>query len=136
MIRARIAVLGVVTLFAMSALVVGVSTLAGKALGKASHVTTADCTMTGTHYTVTIQHAQLSESTIHARLCDTLTVKNEDPTLRLMAFGPHEHHQPYDGITEEVLAQGQSLSVTLNQVGTFTFHDHIHDELQGTFTVE
>lgn len=136
MTRVMFAVFGVVALFAVGILIFDVSTLAGKALGPTSRAATVDCATTNTTYTVTVQHSRLSTSSVHARLCDRLTIVNDDPTLRLMAFGPHDHHQPYDGITEQVLAQGQSLSVTLNQAGTFTFHDHLHDELQGTFTIQ
>jgi uncharacterized membrane protein YukC len=52
-----------------------------------------------------------------------------------VAFGLHEHHVPYDGTTEKILIQGQSLTVTLVQAGNFRFHDHWHDQIQGTFTV-
>lgn len=84
---------------------------------------------------VTITDNKLSTAYLEGKLCDTLTIRNNDNTLRLMAFGPHDKHQPYDGITEEVLTKGQSLHVTLNQLGTFSFHDHIHDELVTYFTV-
>jgi hypothetical protein len=67
--------------------------------------------------------------------CDSLTITNLDDKERLVAFGLHEHHVPYDGITEKILIQSQSLTVTLVQAGHFRFHDHWHDEVQGTFTV-
>ena len=67
--------------------------------------------------------------------CDILTITNLDDKERLMAFGLHEHHVPYAGITEKILIQSQSLTVTLVQAGHFRFHDHWHDEVQGTFTV-
>lgn len=70
-----------------------------------------------------------------AALCDTLTITNPDDRLRLLAFGPHEHHQPYDGVTEKVLDHGQSLTITLNQAGTYSFHDHLDDAAVGHFTV-
>jgi hypothetical protein len=84
---------------------------------------------------VVIENSQLSVAHVDAKLCDTLTLINKDTRLRVMAFGQHDNHQAYDGVTEQVLAEGQSLTVTLNQLGTFRFHDHTQDEVQGTFTV-
>lgn len=134
--RAKIAILGVVTLLIMIAIAVVVVLLAGKALGTPTQHDATACADTGTEYIVTIKNSQLSINDIHARRCDKLTVVNDDNTLRLMAFGRHDHHQSYDGVTEKVLAQNQSFTVTLDQTGSFTFHDHLHDEVQGTFTVQ
>ena len=64
-----------------------------------------------------------------------LTFKNIDPTTREIAFGPHAQHVPYDGVAERILSQGQSFTITLNQTGNFQWHDHVHDDLTGTFTV-
>ena len=134
--RAKIAILGVVTLLIMVAIAIVVVLLASKALGTPAHHEATACADTGTEYIVTVHNSQLSINDIHARRCDKLTVANDDKTLRLMAFGRHDHHQSYDGVTEKVLAQGQSFTVVLDQAGTFTFHDHLHDDVQGTFTVQ
>lgn len=103
-----------------------------------SHTDTAriaNCPRTYTSYRVILQHDTATPSHINAHQCDTLTIINDDPEARLVAFGPHEHHQPYDGVTERLLTTGQQLTVTLRQIGTFQFHDHLHDEVQGSFTV-
>jgi len=73
--------------------------------------------------------------TIAAR-CDTLTIKNMDDVDRMMAFGVHDHHMTYDGIETRDLLRNQSFSVTLTQTGSFTFHDHMNDEVSGTFEVQ
>ncbi len=72
---------------------------------------------------------------VSARRCDTLTITNEDSEAREVAFGLHEDHVPYDGVSERVLGKGQSVLVTLNETGSFRWHDHLHDEVQGRFTV-
>ena len=136
MTRTKIAVFGVVTIIAIGAVVAGVSLLAGNALGTTKQPAIAPCTTAKSQYTVTIHNNKLDINNMHAHLCDTLTIVNADKTIRLIAFGQHDHHQPYDGIEEQALTQDQSLRVTLNQAGTFTFHDHLHDEVQGTFTVQ
>lgn len=95
------------------------------------------CKAAGTpaHYTMVVKDAQVLPDTIHGKQCDTLTIVNKDNLAREVAFGPHEDHVPYDGVAERVLNQGQSLTVTLNQTGSFRWHDHLHDEVQGYFTV-
>jgi hypothetical protein len=87
------------------------------------------------HYVVFQNNNVMPDHTV-ARLCDTLTITNQDNRLRLIAFGPHEHHISYDGISEKLLSQNQSLTVTLVKAGSFTFHDHIDDALHGSFTVQ
>ena len=89
----------------------------------------------GTLYQVTIQNNQVSATTIQAHLCNQLTIINRDNVVREIAFGVHSHHDAYDGVTEKILTQNQSLTVTLNSLGSFRWHDHLHDEVQGTFTV-
>jgi hypothetical protein len=84
---------------------------------------------------VVIQNNKVIPVNTVAPLCDSLTITNLDDKERLVAFGLHEHHVPYDGTTDKILIQGQSLTVTLVQAGHFRFHDHYHGEIQGTFTV-
>lgn len=93
---------------------------------------------TGQHktYQVTIQNGKVLPARTEAHKCDTLVITNADSRARLIAFGPHDHHVSYDGVSERVLGQGQSLSITLVTPGTFTFHDHdAYPDTQGTFTV-
>lgn len=90
---------------------------------------------TGIHYTIVIQDDTVTPSNTQAALCDKLTITNRDGKERLMAFGRHQGHAPYDGVEEKMLAKDQSLTITLEQTGSFRFHDHIQDEVQGTFSV-
>lgn len=90
---------------------------------------------TGDAHTVVISNSKPSTSHVYGKLCDTLTFRNKDDITREIAFGNHDHHVPYDGVAEKVLNQNQSFTVTLNQVGTFHWHDHEHDEVEGYFTV-
>jgi hypothetical protein len=136
MTRTRIAVIGVAILCAVAILGMAVFMIAQNTLHADTPQAVTACSTTGTTYTVYITNAQLSINDIHAKRCDTLTITNNDATLRIMAFGVHDKHLTYDGVTEKTLAQGQSLSVTLNQTGTFTFHDHLNDAVKGTFVVE
>src|SRR6185369_429543 len=77
----------------------------------------------GAVHVVKIRDNKLSTQHTQAKLCDRLVIKNLDGRNRLMAFGVHEHHTAYDGMEEKELRGGQSFTITLNQSGTFIFHD-------------
>ena len=87
------------------------------------------------HYTAVITEGKVTGDHIVGKLCDSLTITNRDNVSREIAFGPHEDHVPYDGVAERVLNKGQSLTVTFNQTGSFHWHDHLHDEIEGFFAV-
>jgi FtsZ-interacting cell division protein ZipA len=91
----------------------------------------------GQHEThdVTIRNDKVTPQHTSSKRCDTLTIINFDNQDRIIAFGQHEHHTAYDGITERYLNYQGKFSVTLVQPGNFRFHDHEQDEVQGTFTV-
>jgi plastocyanin len=89
----------------------------------------------GHHYVIVIRDSTVNPDRIVTKLCDTITFTNEDNVTRELAFGAHENHVPYDGVTERALHEDQSLTITLNQIGTFEFHDHDHDEVAGSFSV-
>lgn len=86
-------------------------------------------------HTATIQDDKVVPQHTVAKRCDTLTIVNLDDQDRIIAFGQHEHHTAYDGVTERYVNQNGKFSVTLVQPGNFRFHDHEQDEVQGTFKV-
>lgn len=94
-----------------------------------------NCTKPGVSHFVYIQDGKAQPATISGALCDMLTIINKDPKLRVIAFGPHDRHIAYDGVSEQVLAENQSMTISLNQAGTYEFHDHVDDSSIGTFTV-
>lgn len=100
-----------------------------------STANTVTCNQKGVEHIVVIKNNVAVPNDITGKLCDTLTVKNEDDVTRFMAFGRHDNHQAYDGVGERTLGKGQSFTVTLDKTGEFLFHDHLHDEVHGTFTV-
>jgi hypothetical protein len=84
---------------------------------------------------VIIENGAVVPKHTSARHCDTLVITNLDKQQRLMAFGKHDKHISYDGVSEQLVAQEQSLTVRLVSTGTYLFHDHEADETSGTFTV-
>ena len=73
---------------------------------------------------------------VSANRCEVLKITNLDTAGRLMAFGVHDHHTAYDGISEKALSKGQSFTVTLIQKGNFLVHDHDDEEVGSTFEVK
>ncbi len=128
-----IAALGVAAVISVSGLLARVATL--YLIGYQAGTQAVTCTKPGAPHVVTIQNNAPSSAHITGKLCDTLTIINNDPKLRLIAFGPHDQHVAYDGVTEQILAEGQSLTVTMNQAGTYTLHDHLDVKIQATFVV-
>ena len=85
---------------------------------------------------VIIQNNKATPSHVTANRCEILKISNLDSTDRLMAFGVHDHHMSYDGISEKALSNGQSFTVTLVQNGDFLVHDHDDEEVGSTFQVK
>lgn len=89
----------------------------------------------GAQLQAVIKQDRVMPASLQASLCDRLTITNNDHRTREIAFGQHEHHEAYDGVTEKILNQGQSMTILLNQIGNFRFHDHDDDTVQATFVV-
>lgn len=94
-----------------------------------------ECKHTGQLYTVVIENNRVSPENTDAHLCDKLLFVNRDTTVRAISFGPHEKHVPYDGVSVKNLNHNQSFTITLNMAGLYQYHDHIHDEVSGFFSV-
>jgi len=88
------------------------------------------------NHTITVKNNDAVVSSDVILRCDTLSVINLDDTSRMMAFGVHDNHTSYDGVTEKVLNKGESFTVTLVQAGEFIVHDHDNDTVQAKFHVQ
>ncbi len=108
----------------------------GKNATKHEKAEVVECSQQGFEHIVEIKDSKVTPQYLDGRVCDKLTIINRDDKLRIIAFGLHDSHIYYDGITEKVLRKDQNLSVTLNQPGAYLFHDHIQDEVQGQFNVQ
>ncbi len=69
-----------------------------------------------------------------ANRCDTLTFVS-DAGSRTFVFGTHPDYTSYGGLYEVIARSGRPEIVTLNQTGTFMFHDHDDPSVMGHFTV-
>ncbi|HJQ08270.1 MAG TPA: cytochrome o ubiquinol oxidase subunit IV [Candidatus Saccharimonadales bacterium] len=84
---------------------------------------------------VVIKNGQVAPAHTAARVCDTLTFINEDSVVREMTFGTHPRHGAYAGESELTVRKGRGKTITLTEPGTYQFHDHLHEETAGSFTV-
>lgn len=106
-----------------------------EAIGQIGGVRTGACQEIGASHIVTITNGAVDVPLTEAHLCDTLTFVNKDSQKRDISFGPHPHHESYGGESEVVVTSGRSETITLNQAGTFIFHDHLDPDMNGRFTV-
>ncbi|MEO6513921.1 MAG: cupredoxin domain-containing protein [Candidatus Saccharimonadales bacterium] len=127
----------VVACFVLAAIgvIAGSVLVSNKMLTAHSEASAMTCKVTGKTIDVRIQNDVMSPRVITAHRCDTLVIKNLDPVTREIGFGEHDSHKAYDGVTEKVIRQNESFTVTLIQAGSYHFHDHFHDEVEGLFTV-
>ncbi len=132
--RNQLLLVALVGLSLVSASVFAISELRSDRAG-ANHAQVHTCTQKGKQHTVTIQNDQVQPKDLEVKLCDTLTIKNKDTTMRKIGFGVHEQHSSYDGVREKTIGFNSSFTITFNQTGTYLYHDHYHDEVSGTFSV-
>lgn len=97
---------------------------------------TGACHGVGENYKITVSNGVVSPNYIEAKQCDTLTFINEDKDAREMTFGTHPNHGAYGGEYEVIVRKGRAKSITLNQAGTFEFHDHLDPSVTGSFSVQ
>jgi plastocyanin len=119
----------------LGAMVVGVAVTAGNKLLTRHTEASMLCMTTGKTIEVKIKDDVMAPRVITAHRCDRMTVTNLDPTTREIGFGEHDRHTAYDGVTEKIIRQNESFTISFSKTGTFHFHDHFHDEVEGQFTV-
>jgi cytochrome o ubiquinol oxidase operon protein cyoD len=105
----------------------GIAQVSGQATGA--------CVGQSSMHMVMIENDAPNPRHTDAKRCDTIMFMNMDTMTREIAFGPHENHEVYGGVAELPLTAGQSQTLTLSEAGTHAFHDHLHDEMTGDFTV-
>ena len=107
----------------------------GEAIAQVNGQKTGACQEIGTNHQVILKDYVASPRHIDARQCDTLTFVNEDQQVKDMAFGEHPNHTAYAGQLDIITYNGHPETITLSQTGTYKFHDHLHEETNGDFTV-
>jgi len=92
---------------------------------------------TGKHaiHKAVIEGDKVAPRHTNAKRCDTLVITNTDEQPRIIAFGVHDEHVTYDGVTERYVSPEGEFEVRLIEPGSFRFHDHNEEDVTGTFTV-
>jgi plastocyanin len=93
------------------------------------------CDSVGPTIPVEILASGFAPATITAKRCDTVQFKNSTAKDIIVAFGPHEQHIAYPGLSDSLLRPGSSTSVLVSVPGNYPVHDHIGDVLTGTLIV-
>lgn len=96
---------------------------------------TGACQAIKANHQIILVHGAISPTQITAHLCDTLSFTNQDSVTRTIAFGTVDKPAPYVGQNGVIVRKGQSETITLNQVGNYSFYDNLSHNLTGTFTV-
>ncbi len=96
---------------------------------------TGACQTAGIRYRVTISEGKTTPATTIARLCDTLTFINEDGVTHDIMFGTQTTRVTYGGEFGVAVRKGYAKTITLNQVGSFEFHDELDQRISGKFSV-
>lgn len=96
---------------------------------------TGACSEHKENHIVTIKESLVTPLQVQAERCDTLTFINEDAMEREIVFGVHPAQESYGGEFEVPLESGEPETITLNQTGSFVFHDHHEPGVSGQFRV-
>lgn len=88
------------------------------------------------NHKVVIKDGIVNPKNTVANHCDTLTFINQDDTERIIGFGIHPDHGAYAGESELIALKGRNKTITLSESGTYTFHDRLHPDTFGGFTVD
>ncbi len=88
------------------------------------------------NHKIIIRDGVVTPGFVEARQCETISFIKEDNIPRAIAFGSHPQHLSYAGETELKLHKNRANTITLNQLGTYQFHDHLNPETAGYFAVK
>lgn len=96
---------------------------------------TGACKAVHANHKIRLSNGKASPLHTEAHLCDALTFINEDEIMREVTFGTHPQHGSYAGHFELPVRKRRGNTITLNQVGTYQFHDHLDPAISGVFAV-
>jgi cytochrome o ubiquinol oxidase operon protein cyoD len=96
---------------------------------------TGACADIGVNYQLVIRNGLASPLRTEAHLCDSLTFINQDSAVHEIVFGSYPHSEDYGGETGLNVRNGHPKTITLNQLGTHSYYDHLHPTTAGYFVV-
>lgn len=87
-------------------------------------------------FNIDIKNFQFSPSQLKIKKGDAVVFTNLDSMPHQVDSNPHPIHTDHTELNGPTITTGQTFSVTLNNVGTYNFHCHLHSSMQGTIIVE
>lgn len=85
--------------------------------------------------TITYTNEGFSPNTITVTKDSTVTVTNTSDANVMLSSADHPTHKEQPELNMEMLKPGESGTITLTQVGTWGYHDHINASMTGTIIV-
>jgi hypothetical protein len=76
------------------------------------------------------------KSTYSSKAGEAVTVKNDSSMDLQFSSGPHPTHTEHPELNEGILRPGESAPFTPSGPGTYSFHDHLHDQYTGMLVVK
>lgn len=107
----------------------------GEAIYQIGGEQTGACEGQYANHQITIKNDLVTPLHTVAQRCDTLTFINDDSDVKNIVFGEHPEHKAYAGESEYIIRKGHNKTITLSELGTYEFHDHLQPETAGDFTV-
>ena len=93
------------------------------------------CTHLGKTQSIIIKHNTFIPQQVTVSRCDRVVFINQDSIYHQPALGKHPEHILYAGFEEQLLSFGQTNGFVVHTAGTLPFHDHLHEDVQGTISV-
>lgn len=95
------------------------------------------CAHNGKSHTIAIQGDSFMPDKLVGNRCDIVTfINNDQHAVYLPSFGDHPHDLHYAGFPDKVLGYNQKESFVAHTEGTFTFHDHLKDQIDGLLIIK
>ena len=86
---------------------------------------------------VKMENNSFEPKDLQVKVCDKLLFINLDDQPKWPAVGPHPTHTSYPGFdAQRGLKKAESFEFQVNRPGTYTFHDHLHEQVIGQIVIE
>jgi cytochrome o ubiquinol oxidase subunit IV len=96
---------------------------------------TGACRQTYANHKIAIATDSATPLHTSAHLCDTLTFISSDNNSHTISFGTYPKRDSYSGLFDLAIRKRVNKTITLNQLGTYEYHDAINPAISGNFTV-
>lgn len=96
---------------------------------------TGACQGNEANHMVMVSATSVSPGMVEAHRCDTLTLINDSSDVRKFIFSQKSDTVSYGGVDSVTVRGGHSETITLNEIGDFTFRDTSDPGITGTMII-